>query len=1063
MLPVHRIAITVALLFGMILVAPAAVSADNGPEEIINATDNDDFGDGGAANFSVEEEETDDKIIWHVNTTANGGELVNNDSLHIYIDDEDKVGLDDETVDSPRWGDFFDGLNPIAADYRVRVSDSGTSQREVVEEHISDVSYDEVGKVNTTDSDELDNGTKITLEKEDIGTPDSFEYKFAYIAAPGEFDIDNNEFRWAPDRSQPFEDGEATLTRTSIQATVSFNGGDITPEADNVEFTLDNDTADDGSPVESEVVDITEATNSITTNIRYDPEDFGGDAELTVETDGDEKYPFERDGLNNSIEIGSLSNGANFTVEISRIEAAIGFGREREGDEEVVGSFDLENNSEETSEVNFTHNGEGKFKQNYTVNPNNFDNGEVILDIDTIAGENYDFSAEKDDLDFSAAEVAFNASQLDYEFGFELLGQGGFGGYDDTNPDLVDDNDNGFTVQVNLSADEAGDVNDSVQQIVHVAEFNESELVAQPINESDLDTASRNVNADLIEVNNSAGEIKINVFSGDTSENILSVANASSEEPFSYDVTFEFADGLDPEELDQEPDAVVTELEIDPNVTLRNAENETLSVLADSTSIDIENSKTVVEEDEITHLTEGGDMVGSPIKYEIDVDTNDGNLSRATLFDDEGVKLTSEELSGSSDNVVLKANPFESDDNTAEADGYVQTGEFDIGITDGQNRVIYNATDDMVDEDQEQENVLQTTVYKEYDVTASGQDNVTTEDVLRVAERVPEDPVEELPWDDKVSARADFDNDGEVTSSDLGVITSEWNQADFVDEMNATIDNDPDPSVGVNSKNDINITVTDQRLGDTEFDADSSTKGGNITVREIDDGGDGVGFKNLKEGNDGGLVEGGNQSFEGTSFNSGGHGDTVTVTFSLTNNIDDPVPEANEETITIELIGATGEKVNATFDNSSAAKTNLTINEYELNGSGDGDFGNATGVESILIEVENVTGDNDVNFSDVDDIEQSELSGANVSGVGGNDEGDLVVRVDNMRLNESESLTINTTNNSTKLPDVNADNVDITVTLTGVDTATPSAVEREDDVANTSVTKESELEIDRGS
>jgi len=66
-----------------------------------------------------------------------------------------------------------------------------------------------------------------------------------------------------------------------------------------------------------------------------------------------------------------------------------------------------------------------------------------------------------------------------------------------------------------------------------------------------------------------------------------------------------------------------------------------------------------------------------------------------------------------------------------------------------------------------------------------------------------------------------------------------------------------------------------------------------------------------------------------------------------------------------------------------------------------------------------------------------------------------------MRLNESESLTINTTNSSTKLPDVNNDNVDITVTLTGVDTTTPSEVEREDDVANTSVTKESELEIAR--
>lgn len=960
----------IAILFGVIIFVPSTVAAD-GTEVISQDLDN--FGDGSAENFTVKEEfNTGDQVQWEVETKANTNNLVDSDygdSLHIYIDTDGETGLDAQTVQSERWGDFFDGLDPISADYRVRVVNrsSDSTPTAIIEEHNGDIRYTELESTDVTDGEDLDH--KIKLNKETIGSPETFEYKFAYVGAPSEYDITPSEFRWGPAVPQEFVDGEEPAERITIQATANF---DENIDTDSVEFRLENNPSEGEEQIIESAEVNPDVTNKVTANISLTPGDFGSGSELFVDAAGTDRYPFNRnDEMNNSVEVGDLTSGNQgdeFTIDISRIEAEVVFGDKKAEDEVASGFFRLDASGSADSpdagpEREFNYDGDDPLVRNFTVNPNDFDGGEVFVNVESIGdADNYPFDNTKTVSFSSPAEISFNAGELDYEYDFNLLDKGNFSGYEPDNPDVVRDDE--FTMMVNLSSETAKE-SESIQQATHNVAFDPEVLNVKSVS---VDPAHPNTTftgslVDIVDEEN--GEVGINVFSNLTDSEEEPVANKT--EPFTHNITFGFVDGLEEDE-EQVPDAITTDLEI-TNVELYDSDNQTLSSIRDDTSVDLENSETRVTDDEITQLTESGNMVGSPMKYEVDVTTNGGQLGNVSLRNPEGQEIADGDFGGDSGGVIeLETNDsvFDPDDNTFKSDQYQKTDKFEILIEDNLDEaknhddanLIYNSTEDSEQED----SVFTTTIYKKYDITASGQDNATTEDVVAVAERVPEDGVGQLPWDtgDQIAPRADIDNTGEVTSSNLATIVGAWDQADFVSEVNATIDEDPNPNVGIGSKNDTSVTVFDQRRGDTLFDADSSTEGGNVTVDKIDHGNDDVTVEGLSEG-DTKLVEDGEETFKDVRFINADDGDTVEITFTVTNDIADPDPEGTKETITIELNGAIGETVDAKLDNKNVPKTEFNVTNYELKNYGDGG-GDAENVTNILVKVED-TEQGPVNFT----------------------------------------------------------------------------------------------------
>ena len=958
----------IALLFGVMLLVPSTVAAAG--TEIISEGGGG-FGAGSAENFTVEEAETSNQVQWEVETEANDENLVDSDygdSLHIYIDTDGETGLDARTVQSERWGDFFDGLDPISADYRVRVVNrSGDNEpTAIVEEHNGDIRYTKIESTDVTDGDNLNH--KINLNKEAIGSPETFEYKFAYVGAPSEYDITSSEFRWGPAVPQEFVDGQKPAERITIQATANF---DENIDTDSVEFRLENNPSEGEEQVVESAEINPDVTNRVTADISLTTDDFGSGSELFVDAAGTERYPFNRnDEMNNSIEVGDLSSGNQgdeFTIDISRIKAEVVFGDKKASDEVASGFFRLDASGSADSpdagpEREFNYDGNSPLVRNFTVNPNDFDGGEVFVNVETIGDdENYPFDNSNTVSFSSPAEISFNAGELDYRYDFNLPNEGNFSGYEPNNPDVVRDGE--FRMMVNLSRENA---NKSIQQATHTVEFDPDVLNVKSVSVDPADpstTFTGNTGVDIVDEEN--GEVDINVFSNRTDLSGEPVANKT--EPFTHNITFGIVDGLE-DGREQEPNAITTDMEI-TNVELYDNNNQTLSAIRDERSVALENSETRVTEDEITHLTEGGDMVGSPMKYEVDVTTNGGQLGNISLIDPEGNKIANGDFGGKSGGVIeLETNDdvFKPNDNTFRSGQYQKTGKFEILIEDNLDEAENNDDANLIyssDEDSEQEDsVFTTTIYKKYDVTASGQDSVTTEDVVAVAERVPEEGVEQLPFDtaDQIEPRADLDNTGEVTSSNLATIVREWNQADFVSEVNATIDEDPNPNVGIGSKNDTNVTVFDQRRGDTQFDADSTGKGGNVTVDEIDDGDDDVTVKGLSEGETK-LVEDGEETFKNVQFINADDGDTIEITFNVANDIADPDPEGTEETITVELNGAVGETVSAEFDNNNVPETEFNLTNYELKNYGDGG-GDAENVTNILVEVED-TEQGPVNFT----------------------------------------------------------------------------------------------------
>jgi hypothetical protein len=480
-------------------------------------------------------------------------------------------------------------------------------------------------------------------------------------------------------------------------------------------------------------------------------------------------------------------------------------------------------------------------------------------------------------------------------------------------------------------------------------------------------------------------------------------------------------------------------------VTLTGSDTETLTALKDDTVVPLENSETRVTEAEITHLTEGGDMVGSPMIYEVNVTTNDGQLGNISLQDPNGTKIANGSFNGRSEGVIeleTKDNVFDSGDNTAETDGYVETNKFNIIIEDnldGNTSVVYSATNEAENGNLDGD-ILKTTIYKQYDIDASAQGSVTTEDVLAVAERVPGDGVDKLPWDtgDEVTPRADLDNTGEVTSSNLATIVGEWNQADFVEEVNATVDGETAPTIGVGNLSDLNVTVFDQRRGDTPFDADASTEGGNVTVKNIDDGGDDVTVENLSVGDTLRVTEG-NASFGDVQFGNAVSGDTVDITLAVTNNIDDPDPEGTKETITVELNDPSGSldaELNTTSttgeaDLVTALNTSYTVeNAFALNVStinvsvsdgGDGSL-NLSGAEgNATKDLENGTIEIGGETQDIEDGNVSTIGSSPVEGIG--------IKISEQDIEAGEKIILNTISDVVQVDDGENDSANITIEL----------------------------------
>jgi hypothetical protein len=705
---------------------------------------------------------TSSTVQFRANINATGVDGLDDNALQIYIDTDldAQTGLNSETVSDNQWGDFYDGVGDIGADYRVTASDGGVP---IVEEHDDDAIFDTLGEVDIVES-----GDKVVLEvdKETIGNPDDFDVKFAYISNPGTADPSESEFGWAPENAVRVgsEGGEAAKTAT-VEPTVTF--GEALDDEASVEFTLTND---DGTQTVKQVNH--SSSSDLTETFTVDPNNFdGGDSsEITVEVIDDDEYSFERE-VDNTKSIGSLSGGGTEapTIDLATINATVKFGTEAVDEDGSVIFTLTENDDGDTTDREIDYSSSADLEESFTVNPNNFGSS-GILKVEVVDDETYPYSETKD-----VDSVAQNNS-INKLFEADTIGQDFTLINEQTDPYDIATNPDEFTLDVKLES-EASPTGSDIYVVRHVIDFDPARIDeenisvnydAGPTDFKTDDYLTTGVGTDV--EGDGTYEIEI-VAAGDYNTDSDAIREVGKNETL-YDVTFPLEDIQG--EIDQGPENAI---DVTPNTAdeteLFDSNNNSVSYTSSAQTVNVSNSNTAIEDEgiEYTHLTEGGNMVGAPMKFDVGVTTNDGKLDEIRLENTGGAVLEEDGSdvkincnSKSSCDGILEYTPVQSN-NTAVSGNY-EREEFHIVIEDADNE------ETTIPDDTEDIDNVWAKIYKANDVNRDTKP-ADVDDVRAVISNRTRGNGE-LPWDENEVARADLDNDGEVGITEVTTIANEY-------------------------------------------------------------------------------------------------------------------------------------------------------------------------------------------------------------------------------------------------------------------------------------------------
>jgi hypothetical protein len=608
------------------------------------------------------------------------------------------------------------------------------------------------------------NGAVVQVNRDTLDNPGEFDLKFTYLETPVSDWENPSNYIWAPDSDISgidadvirVTDNEAGKTAT-LTTEVDFGSAPVN-DAASVEFSL----TDDSDTVTTDTIEDVEGnleSDTLTKQFTIDPSNFNGDGELAVELVNGENYQLDK--TKSSLSVPESGTTKTFSaLELATIEANVTFGGDAVGDDASVEFLLTDEGGTETSiiEDNVDENldANNNLTQEFTVNPNNF-NGDGELTVDVVNSENYPFKKTKNIGGLSEGENkprAFEPKNVDYTFELET---------DKGAPDIASENT--FNITVKLDSDSSK----NIDTVIHTIEFNPEQVdvssdadvsVDGDYKNDDYSTGGVTVNEDNVEVPIVGGNDTV-VKSGSTDT--------------LYTVEFTFVDGLQ-DNIDEGESVDVTPSTGDDTVLSDENDNSDLNYRSTEESVTVSNSETIIEGADVTHRTSGGNMVGAPTKFQVEVDegdTNGGPLEKIVLNDENG-EITNKSCGGDTTcSAELSYTPTENTtiDQSRPTKGLnitiVPQGKGDEFVITGDQGTV-----DFAESDSEYGYI---TVYSEGSVTdgpngdAAGE--ATLDDILYVVNNRGEESGG-LPWGEGEDdlARADVNNDGVIDITDVTTV-----------------------------------------------------------------------------------------------------------------------------------------------------------------------------------------------------------------------------------------------------------------------------------------------------
>lgn len=753
----RKLSLTIIVLCVLIATGSTAVAGDtvigddlpNPPSDLKNA--------------SINYEENSGTLEFLINfTSSTPADPLTNNITQIYIDTGTSTGIDDSTYSgSGTTATFYDNLDNLDADERVSVGDNTN----VVTPWDPDTS-----QFDGTSSDEvvLDQTTSradalVQVSVGDIKNPDVIDYKFVYIDTRNGIE-DTNDYTWAPDPDDSeeeslrfsFQDDGGTVPVGTINATINVSN---TPVADDtVEFSLSDGT--------TRTVDPT-GTDNITQEFGVNADDFNGGTEDTISATIDgANYTLAATKTNIQVTEGSVTNVTFEPHELINVSGEISGLSGKSG----TYTIDVQNNNGETiastGAVAFDGTSAKKVYNITGINATRLtDGGEVVASLNagpnTITNDSATvFSTTRYNPDDK--RVDFTVSPPDQKLTLSAN---------------ISEADEFTTDRFNLTVEASATGSKEIDTIKHVIEFDPAQVIVV-----DNQTLVGSNNATDFQNRSEEGEFEtvITNTSGDPV-----VAAGASNVPI-YNLTFKFASGFEPPEGDDTSDSVNVALstlsndasKIEGTRLINKTDTGTKELKFTSTpdSIDVYNSETVIEPfgAAVTHLTEGGDMVGAPVKFDIPagaVTSNSGEIKKIILNNSRTDAVDDTiDCGGAStcEGGVLKDTP--SNSTFVDNGTYVSKNIYNItAITAG------NGSNVTVEDPRG----AGEKIYKRADVTLNSapndRGNVTLGgDVDSILNLRGQQAAGGLPWGDIREAQADVNNDGVIDIVDVTIVSDEY-------------------------------------------------------------------------------------------------------------------------------------------------------------------------------------------------------------------------------------------------------------------------------------------------
>lgn len=700
---------------------------------------------------------TDEIVQFRVNVSGGLGD--NAAEVYIDTDQDEGTGINDATVAGGRFGTFYSNLTGVGADYRITIA--GDQSTAIIQE------YDEAAGGNSFENGQViamsedSNGAVVQVNRDTLDNPGEFDLKFSYLETPVSDWENPSNYIWAPDSDISgidadvirVTDNEAGKTAT-LTTEVDFGSAPVN-DAASVEFSL----TDDSDTVTTDTIDDVEGnleSDTLTKQFTIDPSNFNGDGELAVELVNGENYQLDK--TKSSLSVPESGTTKTFSaLELATIKTNVTFGGDAVGDDASVEFLLTDEGGTETSiiEDNVDENldANNNLTQEFTVNPNNF-NGDGELTVDVVNSENYPFRKTKDIDSLSEGDnkpIAFEPKNVDYTFELET---------DKGTPDIASENTFNVTVKLNSGSSK------NIDTVIHTIEFNPEQVDVSSDADVSVDGDYKNDDYSTGGVTVNEDNVEVPIVGGNDT-----VVKSSTTDTL-YTVEFTFVDGLQ-DNIDQGESVDVAPSTGDDTVISDENDNSDLNYRSTEESVTVSNSETIIEGADVTHRTSGGNMVGAPTEFQVEVDegdTNGGPLEKIVLNDENG-EITNKSCGGDTTcSAELSYTPTE---NTT-IDQSRPTKGLNITIVPGTgDKFVITGDQGTVDFAESDSEYGYITVYSEGSVTdgpngdAAGE--ATLDDILYVVNNRGEESGG-LPWGEDNLARADVNNDGVIDITDVTTV-----------------------------------------------------------------------------------------------------------------------------------------------------------------------------------------------------------------------------------------------------------------------------------------------------